>query len=58
MKVNFCAILFIALCSTASADPVKLTSRTLLRKRLDKYFYFTTNGVESQLNAVDKMDQN
>ena len=58
MKVNMCAILLIALCATAAAGPVKLTSRTLLRKRLDKYFYFTTSGVESQLNAIDKMDQN
>ena len=56
MKVNFCAILLIVLCSTASADPVKLTGRTLLRKRLDKYFYFTTGGVESQLDKIDKMD--
>ena len=56
MKVNFCAILLIVLCSTASADPVKLTGRTLLRKRLDKYFYFTTSGVESQLDKIDKMD--
>ena len=56
MKVNICAIVFAILCSAASADPVKLTSRTLLRKRLDKYFYFSTNGVEDTLNKVDKMD--
>ena len=56
MKANLSLVLLFAFLQITAADPVKMTSRTLLKKRLDKYFYFTTNGIESKLNAIDKMD--
>ena len=56
MKANLSLVLLLALFQITAAEPVKMTSRTLLRKRLDKYFYFSTVGIETKLDAIDKMD--
>ena len=55
MKVS---ILIIFLITYVSSEAVKMTSRTLLRKRLDKYYYVTNNGIENKLNKINKIDQN